>query len=68
MRSESKLQLKQMLDLPQVKLGKRGTGIACLSIGEPQVAGDVGVVPKSGQDGRGNRRMARCCGVTWMLF
>lgn len=37
--SESDFQLKQMLDILQNKLGKRGIDIACLDIAEPVVSG-----------------------------
>ena len=39
MKSESEFQLKQMLDMLQGKLNKRGIDIACLSVGEPEQAG-----------------------------
>jgi cyclic-di-GMP-binding protein len=39
MKSESEFQLKQMLDILQGKLNKRGIDIACLSIAEPELAG-----------------------------
>ena len=37
--SESEFQLRQMLDILQGKLGKRGIDIACLEIAEPVVSG-----------------------------
>ncbi len=39
LKSESEFQLKQMLDILQGKLNKRGVDIACLTIGEPELAG-----------------------------
>jgi hypothetical protein len=39
LKSESDFQLKQMLDMLQEKLNKRGIDIACLAIGEPEQAG-----------------------------
>lgn len=37
--SESEFQLKQMLDILESKLTKRGIDIACLKVDEPQAAG-----------------------------
>ena len=37
--SESEFQLKQMLDILENKLTKRGIDIACLKVDDPQVAG-----------------------------
>lgn len=39
MKSESEFQLKQMLDILQGKLARRGVDIACLAVGEPEEAG-----------------------------
>ena len=39
MTTESEFQLKQMLDILQNKLGKRGIDIACLDIAEPVISG-----------------------------
>jgi uncharacterized protein YajQ (UPF0234 family) len=39
MKTESEFQLKQMLDMLQGKLAKRGIDIACLALGEPETAG-----------------------------
>lgn len=39
MHSQSDFQLKQMLDILQDKLTRRGIDIACLEIGEPEVSG-----------------------------
>ena len=39
LKSESDFQLKQMLDLLQGKLNKRGIDIACLAIAEPELVG-----------------------------
>jgi len=39
LKSESDFQLKQMLDILQGKLNKRGVDIACLAIGEPELVG-----------------------------
>lgn len=39
MKSESEFQLKQMLDILQGKLNKRGIDIACLAVAEPELAG-----------------------------
>ena len=39
LKSESDFQLKQMLDMLQEKLNKRGIDIACLAIAEPEQAG-----------------------------
>ena len=39
LKSESEFQLKQMLDMLQGKLSKRGIDIACLAIAEPELAG-----------------------------
>ena len=39
MKSESEFQLKQMLDILQAKLNKRGVDIACLSIADPELVG-----------------------------
>jgi len=39
MKSESEFQLKQMLDMLQGKLNKRGIDIACLSVAEPELLG-----------------------------
>ncbi len=39
LKSESDFQLKQMLDMLQGKLSKRGIDIACLAIAEPELAG-----------------------------
>jgi uncharacterized protein YajQ (UPF0234 family) len=36
---DSEFQLKQMLDIVQSKLHKRGIDIACLEVGEPQASG-----------------------------
>ncbi|CAL1241319.1 YajQ family cyclic di-GMP-binding protein [Candidatus Methylocalor cossyra] len=36
---ENEFQLRQMLDILQLKLGKRGIDIACLKIDPPQVSG-----------------------------
>ncbi len=38
LKSESEFQLKQMLDILQGKLNKRGVDIACLGIAEPELA------------------------------
>ena len=38
LKSESEFQLKQMLDILQGKLNKRGVDIACLDIAEPELA------------------------------
>jgi uncharacterized protein YajQ (UPF0234 family) len=37
--AQNDFQLKQMLDILQTKLAKRGIDIACLKIDEPQIAG-----------------------------
>jgi cyclic-di-GMP-binding protein len=39
--SGSEFQLKQMLDILQSKLARRGVDIACLKVDEPEVAGKV---------------------------
>lgn len=39
LKSESDFQLKQMLDMLQGKLNKRGIDIACLAIAEPELVG-----------------------------
>lgn len=39
LKSESEFQLKQMLDILQSKLNKRGVDIACLAIAEPVLVG-----------------------------
>lgn len=39
LKSESEFQVKQMLDILQSKLAKRGVDIACLAIGEPELVG-----------------------------
>jgi hypothetical protein len=39
MQSESEFQLKQMLDILENKLVKRGIDIACLDVSEPQITG-----------------------------
>lgn len=39
LKSESEFQLKQMLDILQNKLNKRGVDIACLAIAEPVLVG-----------------------------
>jgi uncharacterized protein YajQ (UPF0234 family) len=39
LKSESEFQLKQMLDILQAKLNKRGVDIACLTITEPELVG-----------------------------
>jgi len=39
LKSESDFQLKQMLDILQAKLNKRGIDIACLSVAEPEMVG-----------------------------
>lgn len=39
MTAQAEFQLKQMLDVLQIKLSKRGIDIACLKIDPPQVAG-----------------------------
>jgi uncharacterized protein YajQ (UPF0234 family) len=39
LKSESEFQLKQMLDILQGKLNKRGIDIACLAIAEPELVG-----------------------------
>jgi uncharacterized protein YajQ (UPF0234 family) len=39
LKSESEFQLKQMLDMLQGKLNKRGVDIACLSVAEPELVG-----------------------------
>lgn len=39
LKSESDFQLKQMLDILQTKLNKRGIDIACLAIAEPELVG-----------------------------
>ena len=39
LKSESEFQLKQMLDMLQGKLNKRGVDIACLAIAEPELVG-----------------------------
>ena len=39
LKSESEFQLKQMLDMLQGKLSKRGVDIACLKIADPELAG-----------------------------
>lgn len=39
MRAETDFQLKQMLDILQSKLAKRGIDIACLEIDAPEIAG-----------------------------
>ncbi len=39
LKSESEFQLKQMLDMLQGKLNKRGVDIACLAIAEPALIG-----------------------------
>ncbi|MDX1435073.1 MAG: YajQ family cyclic di-GMP-binding protein [Gammaproteobacteria bacterium] len=39
LKSESEFQLKQMLDMLQGKLAKRGVDIACLAIAEPELLG-----------------------------
>lgn len=39
LKSESEFQLKQMLDVLQSKLNRRGVDIACLSVGEPELVG-----------------------------
>lgn len=39
MTAQAEFQLKQMLDVLQIKLAKRGIDIACLKIDPPQVAG-----------------------------
>ncbi len=39
LKSESEFQLKQMLDMLQGKLSKRGIDIACLAIAEPELVG-----------------------------
>jgi len=39
LRTESEFQLKQMLDILQSKLHRRGIDIACLSVDEPQTSG-----------------------------
>ena len=41
LKSESEFQLKQMLDMLQGKLSKRGIDIACLAIAEPELVGKV---------------------------
>ncbi len=42
---DSEFQLKQMLDILQSKLHKRGIDIACLEVGEPQPSGKTVVQP-----------------------
>lgn len=39
LKSESEFQVKQMLDILQGKLNKRGVDIACLAIGKPELVG-----------------------------
>ena len=39
LKSESDFQLKQMLDIIQSKLNRRGVDIACLSVAEPELVG-----------------------------
>ncbi|NIR58759.1 MAG: YajQ family cyclic di-GMP-binding protein [Gammaproteobacteria bacterium] len=39
LKSESDFQLKQMLDILQSKLNRRGVDIACLAIGDPELVG-----------------------------
>jgi len=39
LKSESEFQLKQMLDMLQGKLNKRGVDIACLAVAEPELVG-----------------------------
>lgn len=39
--AQNDFQLKQMLDILQMKLSKRGVDIACLQIDEPQVSGQA---------------------------
>ena len=39
LKSESEFQLKQMLDMLQGKLNKRGVDIACLTVAEPELVG-----------------------------
>lgn len=39
LKSESEFQLKQMLDILQAKLNKRGVDIACLAVAEPVLVG-----------------------------
>ncbi len=39
--AQNDFQLKQMLDILQMKLSKRGVDIACLDIGEPQISGQA---------------------------
>jgi uncharacterized protein YajQ (UPF0234 family) len=39
LKSESEFQLKQMLDILQGKLNRRGVDIACLTIAKPELAG-----------------------------
>ncbi len=39
LKSESEFQLKQMLDMLQGKLNKRGVDIACLAVAEPEPVG-----------------------------
>jgi uncharacterized protein YajQ (UPF0234 family) len=39
LKSESEFQLKQMLDILQTKLSRRGVDIACLAIATPELAG-----------------------------
>ena len=39
LKSESEFQLKQMLDILQGKLNKRGVDIACLAVAEPELVG-----------------------------
>lgn len=37
--AQTEFQLKQMLDIVQTKLAKRGVDIACLKVDDPQIAG-----------------------------
>ena len=39
MSSQSEFQLKQMLDILQTKLGRRGVDIGCLAVDEPEITG-----------------------------
>ena len=39
--AQNDFQLKQMLDILQMKLSKRGVDIACLDISEPQISGQA---------------------------
>ena len=62
MRSESEFQLKQMLDILQSKLNRRGVDIACLAIGEPEVSGKEArqaVTIRQGLDSDLSRKMVK---------